>query len=198
MPLIPIIKGCARLAHFFRPRRGAGVAEQGCLLSSCTGKTGAGGSNPPLSAFVSTTFEHRCARSTETGKIGSLRFAADRLDRTFVGTVGRLLYRLKRRWRNGTGREDDLERSDFIAKLAALVPAPRAHLRTYHGILAPPPKWHPLIVPPPDVHFGACAHVPVAPESTRRTESGPDRSLRGPRIRRIASIYVMAVSVIRT
>jgi hypothetical protein len=31
-------------------RRGAGVAEQGCLLSSYTGKTGIGGSNPPLSA----------------------------------------------------------------------------------------------------------------------------------------------------
>ena len=26
------------------------MAEQGCLLSSCTGKTRAGGSNPPLSA----------------------------------------------------------------------------------------------------------------------------------------------------
>jgi hypothetical protein len=26
------------------------VAEQGCLLSSYTGKTGVGGSNPPLSA----------------------------------------------------------------------------------------------------------------------------------------------------
>ena len=32
-------------------RRGAGVAEQGCLLSSYTGKTGVGGSNPPLSAI---------------------------------------------------------------------------------------------------------------------------------------------------
>jgi hypothetical protein len=36
-----------------RPRRGAGVAEQGCLLSSCSGKTRAGGSNPPLSASQS-------------------------------------------------------------------------------------------------------------------------------------------------
>ena len=37
--------------HFARrPRRGAGVVEQGCLLSSYTGKTGIGGSNPPLSA----------------------------------------------------------------------------------------------------------------------------------------------------
>src|ERR1700677_833239 len=33
------------------PRRGAGVAEQGCLLSSYPGKTGIGGSNPPLSAI---------------------------------------------------------------------------------------------------------------------------------------------------
>jgi hypothetical protein len=32
-------------------RRGAGVAEQGCLLSSYPGKTGIGGSNPPLSAM---------------------------------------------------------------------------------------------------------------------------------------------------
>src|ERR1700684_1952885 len=35
----------------FTPRRGAGVAEQGCLLSSYPGKTGIGGSNPPLSAI---------------------------------------------------------------------------------------------------------------------------------------------------
>jgi hypothetical protein len=88
---------------------------------------------------------------------------------------GRLLYRLKRRWRNGT-TEVVFERSDFIAKLAVLVPAPRAHLRTYHGILAPAAKWRPLIVPTPDVHFAACAHVPVAPESTRRTESEPNRT----------------------
>src|SRR6266481_6433058 len=78
----------------------------------------------------------------------------------------------------------EFERSDFIAKLAALVPAPRAHLRTYHGILAPAAKWRPLIVPTPDVHFGACAHVPVAPESTRRTESEPDRTASAPTPRR--------------
>src|SRR5206468_577409 len=53
---------------------------------------------------------------------------------------GRLLYRLKRRWRNGT-TEVVFDRSDFIAKLAALAPASRAHLRTYHGILAPAAKW---------------------------------------------------------
>jgi hypothetical protein len=63
-----------------------------------------------------------------------------------------------------------------MAKLAALVPAPRAHLRTFHGILAPAARWRPLIVPTPDVHFGVCAHVAVPPESTRHTESEPDKT----------------------
>ena len=40
---------------------------------------------------------------------------------------GRLLYRLKRPWRNGTTAVV-FERQDFIGKLAVLTPAPRAHL----------------------------------------------------------------------
>src|SRR5712692_10391057 len=44
-------------------RRGAGVAEQGCLLSSYTGKTGVGGSNPPLSARF--FLPHTATRSEE-------------------------------------------------------------------------------------------------------------------------------------
>ena len=96
---------------------------------------------------------------------------------------GRLLYRLKRRWRNGT-TEVVFQRSDFIAKLAALVPAPRAHLRTYHGILAPAAKWRPRIVPIPDVQFGVCSHVPVPPESNRRPGSEPDATGSAPPPRR--------------
>src|SRR3989441_12130225 len=92
---------------------------------------------------------------------------------------GRLLYRLKRRWRNGT-TEVVFERSDFIAKLAALAPAPRAHLRTYHGILAPAAKWRPRIVPTPDVPFGVCAHVPIPPESTPHNESESDTTESAP------------------
>ena len=34
-----------------------------------------------------------------------------------------------------------------MAKLAVLVPAPRAHLTKYHGILAPAAAWRPLIIP---------------------------------------------------
>lgn len=45
-------------------------------------------------------------------------------------------YQLKTPWRNGTTHvEWDLV--DFIAKLAALVPPPRAHLTRLHSVLAP-------------------------------------------------------------
>jgi len=90
---------------------------------------------------------------------------------------GRLLYRLKRRWRNGT-TEVVFERSDFMAKLAALVPAPRAHLRTYHGILAPLPNG---------VHRSSphrtsnSAHVPTFPSQRNLQEA--IRTQRSPPLR---------------
>jgi hypothetical protein len=59
---------------------------------------------------------------------------------------GRLLYRLKRPWRDGTSAVI-FERHDFMAKLAVLVPAPRAHLTRYHGVLGPAAAWRPLIIP---------------------------------------------------
>jgi len=49
---------------------------------------------------------------------------------------GRLLYRLKRPWRDGTSAVI-FERQDFMAKLAVLAPAPRAHLTRYHEYSAP-------------------------------------------------------------
>src|SRR5213592_2103865 len=80
-----------------------------------------------------------------------LRYAARpalALERLSKLPDGRLVYRLKRPWSDGT---TDLvfEPQDFIAKLAALVPAPRVHLTRFHGILAPAAKWRPLIVPKP-------------------------------------------------
>ncbi|PYS30938.1 MAG: IS91 family transposase [Acidobacteria bacterium] len=59
---------------------------------------------------------------------------------------GRLLYRLKRPWRNGTSAVI-FEPQDLLAKLAALVPAPRVHLVRFHGILGPAAAWRPLIIP---------------------------------------------------
>jgi hypothetical protein len=70
--------------------------------------------------------------------------ATDRLSRL---PDGRVLYRLRHRWRDGTSYVifDPL---DLIGKLAALVPPPRFNLVRYHGILAPSARWRSLIVPP--------------------------------------------------
>ena len=57
-----------------------------------------------------------------------------------------MVYALRRRWRDGTSAVV-FEPLDFIARLAALVPRPRAHLLTYHGVLAPAAAWRDLIVP---------------------------------------------------
>ncbi len=60
---------------------------------------------------------------------------------------GRLLYRFKRPWRDGT-THIVLAPLELLEKLAALVPRPKSHLVRYHGILAPAAKWRASIVPP--------------------------------------------------
>jgi hypothetical protein len=59
---------------------------------------------------------------------------------------GRVLYRLRHPWRDGTSYVifDPL---DLIGKLAALVPPPRFNLVRYHGVLAPSARWRSRIVP---------------------------------------------------
>jgi len=59
---------------------------------------------------------------------------------------GRLLYRLKRRWRDGTSHII-FEPLDLVARLAALVPPPRFNLVRYHGILAPCAALRRMVVP---------------------------------------------------
>ena len=59
---------------------------------------------------------------------------------------GRLLYRLKRRWRDGTTHVV-FEPLELVEKLAALVPPPRFNLVRYHGVLAPAARWRKHVVP---------------------------------------------------
>ena len=58
---------------------------------------------------------------------------------------GRRLYRFKRPWRDGT-THIVMEPLELLEKLSALVPAPRAHLTRYAGVLAPAAQWRPRIV----------------------------------------------------
>src|SRR5207253_4089888 len=69
---------------------------------------------------------------------------------------GRLLYRFKRPWTDGTTHVI-LEPLELMEKLVAIVPAPKAHLLRYSGILAPAAKWRALIVP-----VGTAAECPHA------------------------------------
>jgi hypothetical protein len=85
--------------------------------------------------------------------------AIDRLQRL---PDGRLTYRMKTPWRDGTTHVM-FSRSEFLEKLAALIPAPRAHLVRFHGVLAPAAKWRPLIVP--------AAHEPLTAEVVRGGEA---------------------------
>jgi hypothetical protein len=59
---------------------------------------------------------------------------------------GRVRYRFRRPWRDGT-TGIVLHPYELIERLAALVPRPRTHLLTYHGILAPAAGWRSAVVP---------------------------------------------------
>ena len=59
---------------------------------------------------------------------------------------GRVAYALKKAWRDGSTHVV-LEPGVLIERLLALVPRPRRHLVTYHGVLAPSASLRPWIVP---------------------------------------------------
>ncbi len=71
--------------------------------------------------------------------------SADRVTRL---PDGRVAYRLKRRWSDGTSVVY-FSALDFVSKLMALIPRPRVHLRRYHGCLAPRSKLRRQVVPKP-------------------------------------------------
>ncbi len=61
-------------------------------------------------------------------------------------TDGRLAYRLKTPWRDGTTHVV-MERRELLERLAPLIPPPRAHQVRYHGVLAPCSSARDQVVP---------------------------------------------------
>ena len=59
-----------------------------------------------------------------------------KLERLSLDPDGRVIYALRRPWRDGTSAIA-FDPLDFLSRLAALIPCPRSHFLTYHGILAP-------------------------------------------------------------
>jgi hypothetical protein len=72
---------------------------------------------------------------------------------------GRLTYRLKTPWPDGTTHAV-MERVDLLERLAALVPAPRVHGIHFYDVLVPAAKWRPHVVPwisrPSDAGVSQC------------------------------------------
>jgi hypothetical protein len=89
----------------------------------------------------------------------------------------RLLYRLRRRWRDGTTHVV-FEPQELLEKLVSLVPPPRAHQVRYHGLLAPSAGWRAEIVPRVrGSQQGADAQpLPTSPPANATSPSIPDRA----------------------
>jgi len=90
---------------------------------------------------------------------------------------GRLLYRLKHRWRDGTTHVI-FEPLELMEKLAALVPPPKVNLIRYHGLLAPAAAFRPQITPEskpeaPTVHAGCRAKRQASIEDALRMNKKP-------------------------
>ena len=85
-------------------------------------------------------------------------------ERLSVNDRGQVVYRLKHPFGDGTTHVV-LDPIDFIARLAALVPRPRAHLTRYHGVFAPNFKHRHLIVPNRDRPAPREPHAPPPPLS---------------------------------
>jgi hypothetical protein len=82
------------------------------------------------------------------------------LERLSLLDDGRVRYRLKRPWpRPGGITELVLDPVDFMARLTALIPAPRVNMCRYHGVFAPASPLRGLVVPR---RVGACGHPQVS------------------------------------
>ena len=66
------------------------------------------------------------------------------LERLSLNRRGEVLLALKRSFRDGTTHLR-FTPEDFMARLAALVPRPRANLTRYHGVFAPAHPWRSLV-----------------------------------------------------
>ena len=114
--------------------------------------------------------------------------------RLVLAPDGRVIYGLKRHWRDGTSAVS-FDPLTFIERLAALVPPPRAHQLTYHGVLAPASAWRDLVVPKraPASTSPSCGPLapnsPTAPSSSARSRSSrSSRSTWAELLRRVFAV----------
>jgi hypothetical protein len=107
--------------------------------------------------------------------------------RLSVSPQGRVRYALKTPWRNGTTHVE-FDPVDFIGKLAALVPPPRAHLTRFHGIFAPNANLRAQLTPS---GRGKGASTDASAHAEQRTPDEKRRSMTwAQRLKRVFGIDV--------
>lgn len=81
------------------------------------------------------------------------------LERMFEAPDGKILYKLKTRYSDGTTHIlfDPIE---LVEKVVALIPPPRANLLRFHGLLAPNSKLRSQIIPQPEPDKNEKAEYP--------------------------------------
>jgi hypothetical protein len=110
---------------------------------------------------------------------------------------GKVLLRLRRPWRDGT-RAICFEPSEFLEKLAVVIPRPRINLLIYHGAFAPRGRCHsgPVVVEdaPHRVQTPASGSVGAAPgtEATPVAYVRPSHFAWADLLRRVFAIDVLA------
>jgi hypothetical protein len=87
---------------------------------------------------------------------------------------------LKRPFSDGTYALE-MDVLSLLARLAASVPPPRAHLVRYSGVLAPASPWRPLVIPQAEPAPAATPQTPAAPSAHTKPPPKPPRT--GPRCR---------------
>ena len=119
-----------------------------------------------VGAHDRTRLEHLC-RYVARGPIASERLS--------LSDEGKVIYELRRAWRDGT-THIVFDPLTFIERLAALVPRPRVHLVTYHGVLAPASTWRDTIIPCPPPSIEELGTAPDEPRSClgESKERSPD------------------------
>ena len=105
-------------------------------------------------------------------------------ERLSLTSDGKVRCKFKRRWRDGSTHVV-LDPLTLIERLAALIPAPRKKLISYHGVFAPAfPLRHTVVPPPPEAATSqpqveradlprTCSHPAQAPPSSSTADAAP-------------------------
>ncbi|MFT5286131.1 MAG: hypothetical protein ACI8TQ_002299 [Planctomycetota bacterium] len=110
-----------------------------------------------------------------------------------LDSTGKIRFQLRHPWRDGTThlRFDPLT---FISRLAALVPPPKFHQLTYHGVLAPGDLWRDEIVPAKRATASLTVDTPKPAPKPKRPHH---RYLMAQLMRRVFGLEVLRCPVCR-